>query len=105
MTDRGNAMQRAPQRHVTEARVSETRVAEIISRATLVPQDLLIPEARPDELGIDSLGLVEAIFALEEAFDIKVPMGAHRAAMGLDTSSIGAITAGVQALVAARRAA
>ena len=55
--------------------------------------------------GIDSLGLVEVIFALEEAFDIKVPFHAQHGAVGLDTSSLASITAGVQALVAARRAA
>ena len=74
------------------------------SKATW-PTARLTPEARPEELGIDSLGLVEAIFALEEAFDIKVPFNAHQAGAGLDMSSIGGITAGVRALVAARRAA
>jgi acyl carrier protein len=88
-----------------QSHVADTYVHEIISRATLVPLDQLTPEARPEALGIDSLGLVEVIFALEEAFDIKVPVGAHLAATGLDITSIGSITAGVQALVAARRAA
>ena len=85
--------------------VLQSQVAEIISRATLVPLERLIPDARPEALGIDSLGLVEVIFALEEAFDIKVPFPAHHGAVGLDTASIASITAGVQALVAARRAA
>ena len=91
MTDRGHGMER--------------QVAEIISRATLVPLDRLTPEARPEALGIDSLGLVEVIFALEETFHIKVPFHAHHGAVGLDTSTVASITAGVQALVAARRAA
>ena len=30
-----------------------------------------------DDLGIDSLGLVESIFAIEEAFDISVPFNAN----------------------------
>ena len=85
--------------------VTEALVTDIISRATLVPRERLTPQASPEALGIDSLGLVEVIFALEEAFDIKVPFNAHQTADGLDTSSIGAITARVQALVAARRAA
>ncbi len=91
-------------------------VVEIISRATLVEVDRLRPEARPEELGIDSLGLAEAIFALEEAFDIKVPFGAHHQPdaggagtgideSGLDLSSIGSIVAGIEALVERRRAA
>ena len=41
-----------------------------------------------DELGIDSLGLVESIFAIEEAFDI---------------SSVGAIVRAVEGLLAGQR--
>ena len=90
---------------LVERHVADTYITDIISRATLVPQNRLTPEARPEDLGIDSLGLVEAIFALEEALDIKVPFNAHQTTLGFDTSSIGSITAGVQALVSARRAA
>jgi acyl carrier protein len=92
MTDGGFAMQHD--------------VVDIIARATFVPVDRLTPDARPDDLGIDSLGLVESIFALEEAFDIKVPFNtAPGVAPGLDLSTIGSIVAGVEALIAARRAA
>ncbi len=119
MTERGQGMQAVAMGQgtgsfvtdnvVNDCFVTERLVTEIISRATLVPQDRLTPDARPEDLGIDSLGLVEAIFALEEALDIKVPFNAHQAsggsAAGFDISSIGSITAGVQALVAARRAA
>ena len=89
----------------------QSDVVDIISRATLVPVDRLRPEARPEDLGIDSLGLVETIFALEEAYDIKVPFNAHQpveaglAPAGFDVSSIGSIVAGVEALVERRRAA
>lgn len=89
---------------ILETPVTPASVTAIIARATLVPPERLTPEASPEDLGIDSLGLVEAIFALEEAFDIKVPFNAHQGT-GFDISSIGAITAGVQALVAGRRAA
>ena len=34
-------------------------------------------DATLEDLGIDSLGLVEAIFAIEEAFDIQVPFNAN----------------------------
>ena len=86
-------------------RSTEARVTAIIANATFVPLDRLTPDARPEDLGIDSMGLVEVIFALEEAFGIKVPFGAHHAASGLDVSTIGSITAGVRALVAAAQAA
>ena len=83
----------------------QARVAAIIAEATLIPQDRLVPEARPEALGIDSLGLVESIFALEEAFGIKVPFGTETAAAGLDVSTIGSITAGIEALVLQAKAA
>ena len=34
-------------------------------------------DATLEDLGIDSLGLVEAVFAIEEAFDIQVPFNAN----------------------------
>ena len=52
------------------------------------------------DLGIDSLGLVESIFAIEEAFDISVPFNANDPdASGFDVSSIDAIVAAVEKLV------
>jgi acyl carrier protein len=82
------------------------RVIEIIATATFVPVERLSASARPEDLGIDSLGLVESIFALEEAFDIKVPFGSSQPNLPpLDVSTIGAIVAGVAALVQEAKAA
>lgn len=53
------------------------------------------------DLGIDSLGLVESIFAIEEAFDIQVPFNANEpTASDFDISSVGAIVRAVEQLVA-----
>jgi acyl carrier protein len=92
------------QGHVMPAGL-ERQIAEIISDATLVPVELLTADARPEALGIDSLGLVETIFALEETFGIKVPVGAPQGTEGFDMGTIGSITAGVHALMAAAKAA
>lgn len=52
----------------------------------------------PADLGIDSLGLVEAIFAIEEAFDISVAVQRQRAGkIDFDISSVGAIVAACRA--------
>lgn len=57
-----------------------------------------------DSLGIDSLGLVESIFAIEEAFDISVPFNANDPAKSdFDISSVASIVAAVEALVAAQK--
>ena len=53
------------------------------------------------DLGIDSLGLVECIFAIEEGFDITVPFNANDpSASDFDISSVGAIIAAVKQLQA-----
>ena len=55
------------------------------------------------DLGIDSLGLVESIFAIEEAFDISIPFNANEPAQSdFDISSMGAIIAAVEKLVAGK---
>lgn len=56
-------------------------------------------------LGIDSLGLVESIFAIEEAFDISVPFNANSPhEPGLDMSSVASVVAAVQGLMAQKAA-
>jgi len=54
-----------------------------------------------EDLGIDSLGVVESIFAIEEEFDIEVPFNANAPAESeFDISSVSAIISAVEALVA-----
>jgi acyl carrier protein len=51
----------------------EERVREIISEQLNVSKDEVIPEASfTDDLGADSLDLVELVMALEEEFEIEV---------------------------------
>jgi acyl carrier protein len=56
--------------------VSEKVIAIIAEQAVLEPSDVSM-DATLEDLGIDSLGLVESIFAIEEAFDIQVPFNAN----------------------------
>ena len=52
-----------------------------------------------EDLGIDSLGLVESIFAIEEAFDITVPFNANEPTESdFDISSVAAIIDGIEKL-------
>ncbi|MEL7115901.1 MAG: acyl carrier protein [Pseudomonadota bacterium] len=52
------------------------------------------------DIGIDSLGLVESIFAIEEAFDISVPFNANDPdASAFDITSIETIVAAVKDLI------
>ena len=51
-------------------------------------------------LGIDSLGLVESIFAIEEAFDIQVPFNANQPnESSFDLSSVATIVQGIEKLI------
>jgi acyl carrier protein len=52
----------------------EEKVKNIIAEKLSVEPDEVVPEASfVDDLGADSLDLVELIMAMEEAFDIEVP--------------------------------
>lgn len=74
-------------------------IAIIAEQAVLDPSDVT-PDQSLDDLGIDSLGLVEAIFAIEETFDISVPFNANDPAQSdFDISSVHAIVAAVTRLV------
>ena len=56
------------------------------------------------DLGIDSMGLVESIFAMEEAFDIAIPFNANAPeASSFDISSVATIVAVVKSLIAQKQ--
>ncbi len=81
--------------------VAEKVIAIIAEQAVLDPSDVRM-DSTLESLGIDSLGLVESIFAIEEAFDISVPFNANEPEKsGFDISSVGAIVAAVEGLIAA----
>lgn len=82
--------------------VRDSVLAIIAEQAVLEVSDLHDTMTLAD-LGLDSLGLVEAIFAIEEAFDVSVPFNANDPTAGdFDISSVGAMVAAVEALVAQR---
>ena len=77
------------------------RVIEIIAEQAVVdPTDVSLDQSLLD-LGIDSMGVVEAIFAIEEGFDIQVPFNANQPDKSdFDISSVAAIVAAVEKLIA-----
>lgn len=75
-------------------------IAIIAEQAVLEPSDVRDNQSL-DDLGIDSLGLVECIFAIEETFDISVPFNANEPDQSdFDISSVAAIVKAVQGLIA-----
>lgn len=83
------------------ADVKDTVISIIAQQAVLEVSDVT-PEATLESLGIDSLGLVESIFAIEEAFDISVPFNANEPEQNaeFDISTVGSIVTAVEKLVA-----
>ena len=52
----------------------KAKVVEIIANQLGVEKDVITPQAHVvDDLGADSLDVVELIMALEEAFDLEIP--------------------------------
>ncbi|NDR58222.1 acyl carrier protein [Aliiruegeria sabulilitoris] len=80
--------------------VKDQVIAIIAEQAVLEPGDVKL-DSTLEDLGIDSLGLVESIFAIEEAFDISVPFNANEPEQSeFDISSVAAIITAVEGLVA-----
>jgi acyl carrier protein len=83
----------------------EAAVIAILAKQLLLTPAEIAPDARIDDLGLDSLGKVEAIFALEERFDISVPFNANEPDQpDFDFSSVGSIVRGVEDLIAQKAA-
>jgi acyl carrier protein len=79
--------------------IAERIVAIIAERALVDPEDIQVDQPL-DQLGIDSLGLVESIFAIEEEFDIRVPFNANMPDNArFDLTSVETITAAVKSLM------
>lgn len=70
----------------------KNRVIAIIAEQAVLDVSEISLDQSLDSLGLDSLGLVEAIFAIEESFDVSVPFNANEPSKsGFDLSSIAAV--------------
>ncbi len=79
--------------------VADRVIAIIAEQAMLSPEEVS-PEDTLEKLGVDSLGLVEVVFAIEERFDIHVPFNANApGSKAFDISSVQSIIDAVDALV------
>ena len=77
------------------------KVIQIIAEQGLLDVADVSLTATLEELGIDSLGVVESIFAIEEEFDIEVPFNANAPQESeFDISSVATIISAVETLVA-----
>ncbi|WP_291737722.1 acyl carrier protein [Leisingera sp. F5] len=74
-------------------------IAIIAEQAVLEPSDVTL-DSTLEDLGIDSLGLVESIFAIEEEFDVSIPFNANEPENSdFNISNVAAIVEGIDKLI------
>jgi len=79
------------------------KVFEIIAEQAMLDLSDVTAESTLESLGIDSLGLVESIFAIEEEFDVTIPFNANAPEDSeFDISSVETIVTGIERLVTAK---
>jgi acyl carrier protein len=84
-------------------KVRDRVVAILAEQAVLDPGEVRM-DATLQDLGIDSLGLVEAIFGIEEAFDVQVPFNANDPKQSeFDISTVATMVRAVESLIAAQK--
>lgn len=79
---------------------TETQIIDIIADQSGKDAGQITRATTTDELGLDSLGMVEIIFSLEESFDISIPFNANEnGTAGIEMASVGDIIASVESLI------
>lgn len=78
----------------------ESEILEIVADKVSVDKALVTRDARMEDLEIESLDIVEIIFAIEEKYDIEVPYNANSSDDEFET--IGDVITAVEAVVAAK---
>ena len=79
--------------------IKDKVIGIIADQAMLEPADVKLDNTL-DDLAIDSLGLVEAVFAIEETFDISVPFNANDPSdSDFDITNVASMIKAVEGLV------
>tara|TARA_B100000575_G_C22776640_1_gene460760 strand:- start:38 stop:334 length:297 start_codon:yes stop_codon:yes gene_type:complete len=80
-------------------KIVEKKVIDILAQQTLVEAKDIGLNSTPEDLGLDSLGVVEVIFALEEEFDISIPFNANDSSQNIDITNVSSIIAAVKKFI------
>ena len=82
--------------------IEQQVIGIIAEQAMLSPGEVKLDD-NPEDMGLDSLALVEIVFSIEETFDVSVPFNANDPASSeFDISSVRKIVDAVKDLVAAK---
>ena len=71
-------------------------IVAILSKETGIEPERLTPDATIHDLGIQSIDLIQAIFAIETRFDIEIPVGLEGEA---GNATVGALIAHILARI------
>lgn len=75
-------------------------VRKLIADQAMIPVEEVKDTSTPEDMGLDSLALVEIVFAIEEEFDVSVPFNANEPDQSdFDISSVAKIISAVEALL------
>lgn len=81
-------------------------VARVIAEQAMIDASDIKQEMTLDDLGLDSLALVEVVFGIEEEFDITVPYNANDPSESdFELSNVAAVVDGVKRLIAEKASA
>jgi acyl carrier protein len=85
---------------------TEHDVVELVAKQAKVEPASLTRATKLADLNLQSIDVVELVFAIEEKFDIEVPYGAgEQNTAGISFQSVGDIVDAVEKLIGERRAA
>ena len=74
----------------------KNEIYEIIAEKAAVRREDIVDDAKLEELSIDSLDVVDIIFAIEEKFDVNVPLNMND--RGIEFETVGDVIRAVQSL-------
>ncbi len=82
----------------------KSKVIEIVAKQAFLEPNVVALSSTLEQLNIDSMGVVECIFAIEEEFDVQVPFNANKPeAPAFDISSVQSIVSAVESLIAKKK--
>lgn len=76
------------------------KIIEIVAEQAMLESEDVTVDSTIDDLGMDSLALVEIVFAIEERFGISIPFNANEPEKSdFDISSVKTIVQAVETLI------
>ena len=83
---------------VIDLTITESRIIDIIAEQAMIDSSGLTAQTQLADLALDSLMMVEVVFALEESFDVAIPFNANGGAGQMDLTSVASIARAIDHL-------